>query len=80
MTCQELVARLSDYIDGTLDAALAAEVEGHVATCHGCHVVLDTTQCTILLARAARTTALADDRKRLLLAKLEAACKARGGG
>jgi len=79
VTCQELVARLSDYIDGTLDAALAAEVEGHVATCHGCNVVLDTTQCTILLARAARTTALAEDRKRLLLAKLEAACKARGG-
>jgi anti-sigma factor RsiW len=79
MTCQELVARLSDYIDGALDPALVGEVERHVATCHGCHVVLDTTQCTILLARAASTTALAEDRRRLLLEKLEAACRARGG-
>jgi anti-sigma factor RsiW len=79
VTCRELVERLSDYIDGVLPPALVAEVEGHVATCHGCHVVLDTTQCTILLARAARTTALGADRKRVLLAKLEAACKARGG-
>jgi len=79
VTCRELVARLSDYIDGTLGPSLVADVEHHVATCHGCHVVLDTTQCTILLARAARTTALAEDRRRLLLAKLEAACKARGG-
>jgi anti-sigma factor RsiW len=79
VTCQELVTRLSDYIDGALDSALVDEVERHVATCHGCHVVLDTTQCTILLARAARTTALAEDRKRQLLAKLEAACRARGG-
>jgi anti-sigma factor RsiW len=79
MTCQELVERLSDYIDGALEPALVVEVERHVATCHGCHVVLDTTQCTILLARAARTTALAEDRKQLLLARLEAACKERGG-
>jgi anti-sigma factor RsiW len=79
VTCQELVARLSDYIDGVLEPSLVADVERHVATCHGCHVVLDTTQCTILLARAARTTALAEDRRRLLLAKLEAACRARGG-
>jgi hypothetical protein len=41
--------------------------------------VLDSTQCTILLARAARTTALPEDRRLVLLEKLEAACKARGG-
>jgi anti-sigma factor RsiW len=79
MTCEELVRRLSDYIDGALEGAVVVEVEQHIETCHGCHVVLDTTQCTILLARAARTTALAEDRRRVLLQKLEAACKARGG-
>jgi hypothetical protein len=79
MTCEDLVRRLSDYIDGALDGPLVVEVEQHIATCHGCHLVLDTTQCTILLARAARTTALAEDRRRVLLQKLEAACKSRGG-
>ncbi len=75
MTCEELVDRLSDYIDGTLAPPLQAELERHFAECHDCHVVLDTTQCTILLYRAARTTALSDDRRRLLLRKLEAACR-----
>jgi predicted anti-sigma-YlaC factor YlaD len=79
MTCEEAVRRLSDYIDGALEGAVLVQVEEHVATCHGCHVVLDTTECTILLARAARTTALAEDRRRRLLEKLEAACRARGG-
>lgn len=80
MTCEETVRRLSDYIDGTLGGPDRVAVEEHIGTCHGCHVVLDTTQCTILLARAARSTALAEDRRLLLLEKLEAACRARGGG
>jgi anti-sigma factor RsiW len=79
VTCEDVVRRLSDYIDGALEAPLVTEVERHMASCHGCHVVLDTTQCTRLLARAAGTTALAEDRRRFLLARLEAACKARGG-
>jgi hypothetical protein len=79
MRCEEVVQRLSEYIDGALEPALVVEIEDHIATCSGCHVVLDTTQCTILLARASSTTCLAEDRRRLLLQKLEAACRARGG-
>jgi len=79
MTCEELVRQLSDYIDGALERPLVVAVEAHLAGCHRCHLVLDTTQCTILLARAAHSTALAEDRRRLLLEKLEAACRARGG-
>ncbi len=75
MNCEELVERLSDYIDGALAPALQAEVERHFASCHDCHVVLDTTQCTILLYRAAHTTALGEERRQLLLRKLEAACR-----
>ena len=73
-TCAEVVRALSDYIDGALDGATRDEVEHHVATCHGCHVVLDTTQCTILLYRAARSTALQGEQRRRLLEKLEKAC------
>jgi anti-sigma factor RsiW len=75
VTCQEFVQSLSDYIDGTLAPTVRASVEEHIAVCHGCHVVLDSTQCTILLSRAARTTVLTDERRRLLLRKLEAACR-----
>ena len=75
MTCQEVVARLSDYIDDALAPALRASVEEHLASCQGCHVVLDSTQCTILLSRAASTTVLTGEKRRQLLSRLEAACR-----
>ncbi len=75
MNCQELVARLSDYIDGTLDATTRAGLEEHLASCHDCHVVLDSTECTILLSRAAGATMLSTERRALLLHRLEAACR-----
>jgi anti-sigma factor RsiW len=75
VTCQEVVARLSDYIDGTLAAAVRSSLEEHIAACHGCHVVLDSTQCTILLSRAASTSALTGEKRRQLMRRLEAACR-----
>jgi predicted anti-sigma-YlaC factor YlaD len=36
MTCQELDARLDDWIDGELPPAAAAEVEAHLASCALC--------------------------------------------
>ncbi len=75
MTCQEVVARLSDYIDDALAPPERHALEEHIASCQGCHVVLDSTQCTILLSRAARTTALTGEKRRQLLRKLEVACR-----
>jgi hypothetical protein len=79
VTCQEVVARLSDYIDDALAPPLRSALEEHVANCHGCHIVLDSTQCTILLSHAARTTALTGESRRRLLRKLETACRDCGG-
>lgn len=36
MTCQELDARLDDWLDGALPPSEAAEVEAHLAGCEGC--------------------------------------------
>jgi anti-sigma factor RsiW len=52
MKCEQLVELLSDYIDGNLDDQQRAEAEAHLAECHNCHIVLDTTQKTILLYRS----------------------------
>lgn len=49
MTCDELIAHLSSYIDHEIDTDLAAEVRAHVAGCTNCRVVLDTTQRMIVL-------------------------------
>jgi hypothetical protein len=51
MECADLIRYLSDYIDHNLDEALMEEAREHLATCHNCHVVLDSTQQTILLYR-----------------------------
>jgi anti-sigma factor RsiW len=75
VTCDEVVRSLSDYIDGALDPTAHSVVEEHIASCQDCHIVLDSTECTILLYRVARTAALAEDRRQLLLRKLEAACR-----
>ena len=36
MTCQELDARLDDFVDGALDATAASEVEAHLLSCDLC--------------------------------------------
>jgi hypothetical protein len=36
MTCDELDARLDEFVDGTLDAAAAQEVRAHLAACSAC--------------------------------------------
>ncbi len=51
MTCEQLVQYLSDYIDHELDEPLAQAARNHLATCHHCHILLDTTQDTITLYR-----------------------------
>jgi anti-sigma factor RsiW len=36
LSCSEILARLSDYVDGDLAAAERARVEAHLRGCDGC--------------------------------------------
>lgn len=36
LTCSEVMAVLSDYVDGEVPARLAARVEAHIAECRAC--------------------------------------------
>jgi len=36
MRCSEVLALLSDYVDGELDAAAIAKIEGHLLGCPNC--------------------------------------------
>ncbi len=47
--CQDLLASLSDYVDGTLGALLCAELEEHLRGCTNCRVVVDTLRKTVEL-------------------------------
>ncbi len=78
MSCAHLLQDLSDYIDGTLAPERRAGLEAHLADCDKCHLVLDTTQCTILLYRAAASPVLDPARREALLRRLEKACRETG--
>lgn len=50
--CRELLASLSDYVDGTLQEELCSEIEQHMMDCENCRIVVDTLRKTITLYRA----------------------------
>jgi anti-sigma factor RsiW len=54
MTCEELVAYLSDYIDRDLSEDLSARAEAHLATCQNCSVVLNSTRKVIELGQTSQ--------------------------
>lgn len=54
-TCRELIAQLSDFLNGELDDALCTKIEQHLAECSYCHTVADTVQMMLALYRHAQT-------------------------
>jgi len=51
MKCGELLAILSDYVDGTIDPRLCEQFEQHMAGCNPCQVVVDNIRKTITLCK-----------------------------
>ena len=52
MKCEELLKQLNEYVDGTVDPGICAELERHMAGCNPCQVVVDNIRKTITLYRA----------------------------
>jgi anti-sigma factor RsiW len=52
MKCEELLAMLNEYVDGTVDPAICGEFERHIAGCNPCQVVVDNVRKTITLYKA----------------------------
>ncbi|MFN2202696.1 MAG: anti-sigma factor family protein [Caldilineaceae bacterium] len=69
--CAELLGALSDYIDGTAEAALCAEIEQHLEGCDNCRVVVDTLNKTVLLYRELPEQDVPDDVQDRLLRILD---------
>jgi anti-sigma factor RsiW len=49
MKCEEMLAMLNEYVDGTVDPAICDEFEKHLADCNPCQVVVDNIRKTITL-------------------------------
>ena len=52
MKCEELLAMLNEYVDGTVDPAVCEEFERHMAGCNPCQIVVDNIRKTITLYKA----------------------------
>jgi anti-sigma factor RsiW len=53
MTCRDAIAVLADFVDGVMPAALAAELERHLAGCEPCRAYLATYRKTRALGAVA---------------------------
>ena len=49
MKCEELLAVLNEYVDGTVDPGICKEFEKHMAGCNPCQIVVDNVRKTIRL-------------------------------
>ncbi len=75
MNCEEIVQYLSDYIDKGLDEELAEKVRAHLACCHNCQVVFDSTQKTIILYKKNVEQAIPLERRSALYERLRSAMR-----
>ena len=49
MNCDELLAMLNEYVDGSVDPGVCEKFEKHLAGCNPCQVVVDNIRQTITL-------------------------------
>lgn len=47
--CHDLMAELSEYVEGTLSSDLCTELERHLSDCDNCTIVVNTLRKTIEL-------------------------------
>ena len=75
MKCKEFLKELNDYLDGSLDPKLKAELQEHLQWCSNCYVVCNTTQKTIEIYRENKIYELPDDLRAKLQSAILSKCK-----
>ena len=72
--CSEFLSELTNYLDGALDARTKSELDDHLALCHNCYVVCDTTRKTIEIYRNSELYELPDDLRTRLRSAIMKKC------
>ena len=49
MKCEELLAALNEYVDGTIEPGICKAFEEHLKDCNPCQIVVDNIRQTITL-------------------------------
>ena len=52
MNCDELLAALNEYVDGSLDPSICEKFKSHLEGCNPCQIVVDNIRRTISLYKA----------------------------
>lgn len=60
MKCNDFLRELNDFLDGSMDLKLKAELQEHLQWCHNCYVVCNTTEKTIEIYRENKLYELPD--------------------
>jgi anti-sigma factor RsiW len=58
LNCEHVWSYISEYIDGTVDPEVRAEIEKHLETCEICSAILDSTRNILYLTADERTFVL----------------------
>jgi anti-sigma factor RsiW len=64
LTCEGLIRKLSEILDGELDPALAEELTRHLQHCEDCSLVVNTTRKTIEMYCNSEPAPLPDEVRR----------------
>jgi len=76
MTCTDFLSQLTDYFDGHISPELLEEVRTHLAGCHHCEVVLNTTRQTIEVYRGTEVYDISDELRERLHSAIMTKCMA----
>ncbi len=79
MTCTDFLSKLTDFFDGQIEADLLVEVKTHIAECHHCEVVLDTTRQTIEVYRGSEIYEFSPDLRDRLHTAIMKKCQPKTG-
>jgi anti-sigma factor RsiW len=70
VNCSDFLHELTDYLDGALDESTKTELDEHLAWCHDCYVICNTTQRTIEIYRDSRMYELPEELRTRLRAAI----------
>lgn len=79
MNCSDFLKELTDYLDGAIDDRTKAELDEHLAWCHNCFVICNTTKMTIEIYRDQELYELPDDLRTKLRSAIINKCQHHGG-
>jgi predicted anti-sigma-YlaC factor YlaD len=77
MNCTDFLSKMTDYFDGQVEAKLLVEIKAHLAECHHCEVMVDTTKQTIEIYRDSEIYEFSPELRERMRAAIMSKCTAK---